>query len=499
VVSAEPLGLIGRIRTLSSDLFARAGIASRAGLTFGAKRDLFAALGYARTLQPRDYRERYTRNGIARSVVEALPKATWRGSGEVIENEDPDVETPFEEAWKALNKRLKIWSVLQRADVLAGLGRYSVVLLGAPGDFASPLPTRMKPEDLFYLQPFSEEDVSDFTLVDDEHDPRFGLPRIYKVRRISGKTPLNTQKTVTKDVHFSRILHIADGLLDDRTFGTPRLQPIWNDLDNLEKVVGGGSEAFWIRANQGMHIDFDPDTDVSADEAKKVKDNVEEYQHGMRRAFATMGAKVNMLGSDVANFSAPIDAIITLIAGATGIPKRILVGSERGELSSTQDKDAWDTRVQDRRTDFVAPYIVQPLVDLLIERGVLPEPSEYQVWWPEIDELDEQQKGTVAGAWSNLNKNAGGTVVTAAEIREHVLGLEPLTEEQLAQIEEEKAAAFEEQQAAMGGSAPVDGEDPFASAEPKALAGKAPPLRGQLLSSDARMQLLRSTSRRSGA
>ena len=90
--------MIAQIRALASDLASRAGLASLAGLTFGGARDLYQALGYQRKLLPQDYRDRYKRNGIAARVVEAFPKATWRGGAELIEDEDPTETTDFEPA-----------------------------------------------------------------------------------------------------------------------------------------------------------------------------------------------------------------------------------------------------------------------------------------------------------------------------------------------------------------------------------------------------------------
>jgi hypothetical protein len=124
-----------------------------------------------------------------------------------------------------------------------------------------------------------------------------------------------------------------------------------------------------------------------------------------------------------------VDTIITLIAGATKIPKRILVGSERGELSSAQDKTSFDDAVSDRRRDLAEPQIVRPFIMMLTELGALPTPKQYKVAWPEIEELDEKDKAQVATQWADLNSKAGQTVVTASEIRDKVLRLDPLEEE----------------------------------------------------------------------
>ena len=144
--------------------------------------------------------------------------------------------------------------------------------------------------------------------------------------------------------------------------------------------------------------------------------------------------ELKTLGSDVANFQGPVSSLIEQISGSIGIPQRILLGSERGELASTQDRNNWYDHVHDRRMSFAGPYVVEPFVNRLIEYGYLPE-AEYTVRWPVIQNMDEVQKADVAVKWSNVNAayaSAGmGIVVTSAEMRERLMGLPPIDPEEL--------------------------------------------------------------------
>ena len=449
---------------LASDLISRASFATRSGITFGGKRDLFEALGFQRVLRPEDFRDRYARNGIAARVVEAAPLATWRGGAELIEDDDPDVVTPFEETWSEIEKRLKVWSAFSRADVLAGLGRYAVVLIGAPGELETPLPPTLRPEQLLYLTPRGEQDAIVDKFIDDPQDVRYGLPEFYQLKL--GSVLGRTARTVTRRTHWSRVLHIADGVLDDRVYGTPRLERVWNDFDNLEKVTGGGSEAFWLRVNQGMYFNVDKEIDLEPEEVTKAQEQIDEYVHNLRRTMMLRGAKMETLGSDVANFDKQVDSILTLISGATGIPKRILMGSERGELASTQDRENWETKITDRRADFAEPFVVRPFVDLLIERGVLPEPTEYEVQWPEIESLTEVERGQVATSWARLSKLAGGPVVLPKEIRDRVLRLDPLSDEQVAEYEGKEQERKDEEAAKLDAMREQRGLPPFGKGKP---------------------------------
>lgn len=420
--------MIQMMRVLA-EVLDRAGLSRMAGVTFGGARDLYAALGYERELTTKHYRQRYERGDISGRIVDAYPKATWREGAELIEDENPLVLTAFEEAWTALANRLQVWSVFTRADILAGLGRYAVILLGVPGELEAPAPGQLGPDQLMYLQPFGEEECKVQDLEEDAKNPRFGKPRIYNLDR---KTVVGRSKT--RLVHYSRVLHIADGVLDDPMAGEPRLRRPWNRLDDIDKVAGGGSEAFWQRVHQGLFFNVDPTTklgDTVAEERtalEAMRTKAEEWANGMKRTMAMRGAEVTALGSDVSNFESQLRSLISLISGATGIPQRILLGSERGELASTQDKENWDQRVADRRTSYAEPAVVRPFVVRLIELGVLPKPVKFDVRWPEMDDLTPLEQADVADKLSKLNAQSGGTVITPAEIRDRILHMDPVVE-----------------------------------------------------------------------
>jgi hypothetical protein len=231
------------------------------------------------------------------------------------------------------------------------------------------------------------------------------------------------------------VLHIADGLLDDPIHGQPRLRRIWNRLDDLDKVVGGGSEAFWMRAHQGLQFNIDPEVRVSEEDRRDMIEQIDKFAHGMQRTMRTRGMNIETLGSDVADFSGPAAIIVDLIAAGTGIPKRILMGSERGELASTQDRENWDAYVEDRRVQFAEPILIRQFADRLIEYGALPTPSQYEARWPEINSLTEDERSLVAERWSKMNVNMGETVVTPDEIRDRVLLLPPISDEDRARFE----------------------------------------------------------------
>lgn len=422
-------------------LLARTLFMRQAGITFGGARDTYAILGYDRLITVKQFRDRYARGGVAGRIVDAFPNACWRGSMELVEDENPETQTAFEKAWADLDQRLQIQAKLLRVDKLSRLSTYAVILIGAPGALNEELP-KGTPEQLLYLTPFlggggpggdnnartlaADADCTIALYNVDTKSPRFGLPETYQLKRTDISSP-----ELQVPIHWSRIVHVAENVLENEVYGQPALERVWNLLDDLDKVTGGGAEAFWLRANQGLHLDIDKDMklDDTKDTVAELKKQSDAYKHQIDRFIRTKGTTVSTLGSDVANFSNPADAILTQIAGSTTMPKRILTGSEMGELASSQDRDNWKDQVNGRQTSHCGPYIVRNLVNRLITYGYMPAPSKgalaYEVVWPHIQTLTDQEKAEGAAKWATVNSTAGMTVFTDAEIREHWYGLAP--------------------------------------------------------------------------
>lgn len=447
-------------RSATSAIMDRIQWMRQVGISFRGMRDLYQVLGYPRQITGREYRDRYARGGVAGAIIDAIVDATWRGDMELIEDENPKTFTPFEKAWDELDTRLKASEVMKRADKLSRLSTYSVILIGAAGELSDELPrgNGKGSKGVIGLWPWyggggpgsgnnrrlDESMDSDATIQDydtDPKSPRFALPFTYRLRRTEVVSP-----ALQVPVHWSRIIHLAEGCLEDEVFGQPALERVWNLLDDLDKVTGGGAEAFWLRANQGLHIDIDKDMTIGDANTEKaaLKEQAELYAHQQQRWLRTRGVNIETLGSDVANFNSPADAVLTQIAGAARIPKRILTGSEMGELASSQDRDNWKDQVNGRQSGYAGPYIVRRLVDRLVEYGYLPAPKNgplaYEVKWPHIEVLTETEKAEGAAKWATTNQAQGSPVYGAAEIRDHWYGMEPLTPEQIKAEVEAKAS-----------------------------------------------------------
>ena len=386
--------VISMFRAAVGMLGGRANLAARAGITFDGKRDIYAYLGYKRTLTYDDYYDRYRRGGIASRLVDAYPQATWRQRPVLLDpgSQLQDDRSEFVKAFDSMAKRLNLYHYFERADKLAGIGRYSVVMIGVKG--GQPLETRLPNvssfDDIIYITPYSEENAEAKEYDTNPSSERFGLPTVYGVTIGKGIPKRN--------VHYTRLLHISEGLLEDDIFGRPRMEPVWNYLDDLDKIMGGSAEGVWRTVDRGIQFDVDKDADLSPEDEEDFTNEIEEYIHNFKRYIKTRGIKATPLGSEVASVKDNFDAIVSLVGGTLGIPTRILLGSERGQLASSSDERNFSSRVKERQQSYAEPIMIRSFTNRLKLSGM--EVPEYEVSWPDVSTLTDKERSDVAARFA---------------------------------------------------------------------------------------------------
>lgn len=441
------MALLGHaLATNDSELYHRYQVARHAGMAYGGERDYYETLGYDRDPDPDEYFAKYLRNGIARSIVNAPAATAWRERPRVVDDAEQgdadEAETEFEQAVEFLFEDFRLLHYLERWDKAIGLGEFGLLFVGTreatdddvegEPDLDTPLdPDALDTVDpsatgeqagggLAYLSTFTQGRVEDIHLVQDPRDPRFGLPEFYDMEFVTN----NVQRT--ERVHYTRVLHAAEGLLENEVFGRPRLQAVLNRLEDLEKVVGGSAEMFWRGARRDLHLNYTGDG--TPQDAADLEEQATEWVHDLRNVLRTSNVDAQDLGGESPDPTGNVEQILKLIAGGTEprIPVRILVGSERGELASTQDRAEWLSRIGERQDQFCEPMLLRPLLDRLVRVGVLPEPTGggYDVEWPDLFELTELERADLRKAQAKALKDAGSqasrAIASPAEIREQV-------------------------------------------------------------------------------
>jgi uncharacterized protein len=376
-----------------STLVNRARLQAKLGQSYGTDRDLYQALGYPTELDFDDYWAQYVRQDIAKAIIDRPVKKTWQGDVLALEANDKET-SQFERAWEELMKNLQLKTRFIQLDKLTGIGHYAVLLLGFDDvkesmDWTNPVGTGARK--LLYVKALSESNavISEYETKTD--NPRYGLPVLYD---LTTTTP-DGESSSTLRVHYSRVIHVVEDAIDSEVEGTPRLESVFNRLLDLEKMVGGSAEMFWRGARPGYQGKVDPEFTMTDAVKEGLIDQLDEYEHNLRRILMLEGVNMQALESQVADPANHVDIQIQMISSVTGIPKRILTGSERGELSSGEDKNQWAAFISARREEFAEPKILIPFIDICIKYKILPKVEDYYIQWEDLFSLGDKDKAEI--------------------------------------------------------------------------------------------------------
>ena len=391
----------------NSAIAVRESIAARLGKSFNDDRKLYAALGYPTSPSYNDYAAKYERQDIARAVVDLPVRESWRMVPDIVD--DKEGESEFEKQWATLIKDRKVFHYLSRVDRLASLGTYAILFLGFD-DTQEQAQELTSARELLYMMPYTELNATVSTYESNTKNERYGHPTLYQVNRKS--LGIGSDTGLQTNVHWTRILHVAEDTLEDDLAGIPRLRAILNRLYDLQKIVGGSAEMYWRGALPGYGLKVDENRTLGTQDLADLKVEMEKYLHGLQRFVRLEGVSIQDFAVQVADPSNHVDVQIDMICAQTRIPKRILLGSERGELASTQDKVAWAAVIEARRLEYCEPMILRPFIDRLIKVGALPEPkgNEYTIEWPDLLAPGDKEKAEIGEVRSKALKNYADSI-----------------------------------------------------------------------------------------
>ena len=372
-------------------LFHRRRLASALGQeAYGGARQYNAVLGYPIEIGIAQYVDRYERQDIARRIVDLPATDTWR-KPPIVSSEN----AAFVDAWSDLVNRLGIWERFTRADRLSGIGRFGGLVLGIVdgGALSEPVKAVSGPDKLIYVRAFGEMSAAITEFDTDPTSERYGQPVLYQITNRNGATFV---------AHWTRVIHLAEAQMVDDVYGTPRLQVVYNRLDDLLKLVGGSAEASWLNMRPGTVITNQPDYSFADDKdtERQIEQQIEEYLHDVARVLRLEGVDVKTVQGQMLDPRGGFEVTLNLIAAATGIPQRVLLGSAAGELASAQeDTRQWHGTIAARQKNWAEPVVLRPFISRMVEYGVLPD-AEYGVEWPPLSEQTAGEKAQTAKTWA---------------------------------------------------------------------------------------------------
>ena len=361
-------------------------------------RDYGAQFGYPEVLSKVIYQRMYDRDPIAHRVVQLYPIECWQQLPTILDSDAP-TQSDFEKQIHVLFEKFGIWSMLRKIDILSGIGNFGILLMGV-GDgknlsepvYLSEYEYGSRPRyKLQYIRAFPHSQVTIASSEGDRTNPRYGRPTMYRVQfqpndvvdmDLEGFVDLSTQ-----DIHWTRVIHIADNCEVSEIYGTPRLQLVFNDLLDLQKVLGSSGESFYKVAFPAFVVEATDNLINSVDiDVDGMRDEIARFENNSQRWMALRNAHITPLSASYSDPTSHVELCMKRIATALGCPQRILEGSERGELASSQDAIIWKKRLMERQISHITPNIIRPVVQYLIRYGMVDMPyhKDFHVEWPDL-------------------------------------------------------------------------------------------------------------------
>jgi hypothetical protein len=361
-------------------------------------------------------------------------------------------------SWHKEEEGSIVWDYLMRADIQSGIGVFGAMLLGiddgrlleqpadgVPADgtpkditgvaqdiYGGQLPPQLqrplqstlgtdaqyfttifspmqppakssKHRNLTFLRVFDESLVQVVQYEASMFSPRFGQPIMYLITLNDPRQPHTGVglPLATVRVHWSRVVHLADNLINSEIFGSPRMQSVVNNIIDLQKIYAASGEGYWQSAFTALSLETNPQlgADVVVDK-EGVRSMMDEFRARLRRDLVLTGMTAKTLAPNVVDPKPHIDAQIEAICIKKGCPVRIFKGADKGGSAGgstdASDDDNWRGRMIQRQKIYLSSRLVSPFVDRLILLGILPEPDGYFLEWPGMDTVSRKDKAAIA-------------------------------------------------------------------------------------------------------
>ena len=415
---------------------------------FDPRRDVETECGYPRLtdrIEPEEYARMWDRDPIAARVVEVLPKECWQVMPQIYESEEGEEPTAFELSLKALASTLRgdycyhdaedgsavLGEYWLRADILSGIGRNGIILLGLDDgkDLREPAMPRPGQKCLF-LRTFPEHQAQITRYENDVRNRRFGQPVTYNITLNDPREDVQGigLSIQTSEVHWSRVVHLADvshQASSSEVMAPPRMRCVWNNILGCHKILAADPEAYWKNCLMKFFLETHPELggDVDVDR-EGLRAEVEPFINGLEQFFALSGMTAKPIAPVVVDPTPHIAAQVKAICIKLGMPVPVFEGYEIGEQASENNDNAWFKRLRFRQGLYCTPRIIVPTLDRLIYLGVLAPPVSavgnvkiaqttiergkrvqvvnamplkrgFSVYWPDLTSASDHDKATV--------------------------------------------------------------------------------------------------------
>lgn len=355
----------------------------------------------------------WRRNGLAHGAIEKLIEKCWESDpwvneGDETANREPT--TAWEREFAAVAERVKLWREFSRADRRRLIGKYSALVMELSDDKPWNEPVRGNVQ-LLGVVPVWQSHI-----------------KPSKTDNVTGRVrewTYTAKNSTSVTIHPDRVF-----ILGDIEEGVPFLRASYNDLVNIEKILGGSGESFLKNSSRQLGLEFNEGGDMGTlaraygktpDQLGEVLDDMtRDFNAGIDAMLAVQGAKINPIVTAVPQ---PAEHFMTNVQSACAawrIPSKVLIGNQTGERASTEDIKDFNKRGQQRRTHELFPEIVEFVRHLMTIRALPPVP-QITVEGEDLTEATKGEKLDNAVKMAEINSKSAGSgdiTFTREEIRE---------------------------------------------------------------------------------
>lgn len=409
----QPRSFVQNTLDFMSTLSQRVG-QSLFGVSKNGKRDINQVYGYKSDLSFNDFYWMWKRGGLAARIVNCIPRSCWRDGISFSVGDDKILEKEI----KVLCKKGKLLQKLERADIMNRIGKFSVLYVGVPDGQTPDKPLKTASPSklgLVFFTPYAEDGVEIVQWETDVASPRYGQPLMYQLSFQSRGDNDKAILTQAKRVHWTRVVHIAEGLLDNDVEGTPALEPIFNALEDLNKTTGGAAEAYFRNARTRFSMEVDPKFNGQLDSTSKasLEEEALRFQNEWQDFIRAGGIQIKPISTPHNDPIGTAKVIIQVLSGTTGIAQRILIGEGAGQLAGNEDKESYNQLIQDRKELYCSDWVMS-VFTVLSNAKMLDLPEDAEVIWTTPEVMSDTDKATNANSKATALSSVASALSTPA-------------------------------------------------------------------------------------
>lgn len=404
--------------------------------TSAPKHNHYADFGYPTALVFDNFYQLWRRNSFANAAISRYVEKTWEENPTFRNDPNPDALNSVEQEVADHFKTIRFWQRLAQADRMSLVGGYSGLILRVADNqtLSQPVARSNGIEGIAGVVPIWKNQITVQKWDQDPTSETYNQPLMFQVTEL----PIDGQTSSrTVEIHPDRlVIWSEDGTMNSNSL----LEPCYNDLLTIEKVMGAGGEGFWKNARSSPVIEVDPDAKleslakslgVTTDKlGDKINEVVEDWQAGFDKMLMLQGMKLEQKGITLPQPGEFVDGPLQAVAASLSIPLKVLVGNQTGERASTEDAQDWARVITSRRINETTP-LINEIARRFIMWGVLPK-ADWFPMWNDLTEARPSEKVDRASKLSSINREhvaSGGDqlIFTPDEIRAAV-GYKPIGE-----------------------------------------------------------------------